>query len=205
MFSFFFPMCKHAKIFETTCSNFFQTLEGFPQALFFSSLGKFEKVRNSRLDRSHDHLLWIIRNLLIIQKRSHIVDVKKSTAHIMVNNREITSTFFVCPGRNSQNFQQCWFKWLTTAGRDFFRIIEICSNTSSNNVQMTTLCAEIFRYGILKPREDLQQNTTTSIVFVALIVDIRMPTSYRWWVWERKAHVIWSIVTCQGSTRSELP
>ena len=25
------------------------------------------------------------------------------------------------------------------------------------------------------------------------------------WVWEREAHINWSMVTCQGSTRSELP
>ena len=32
-----------------------------------------------------------------------------------------------------------------------------------------------------------------------------MPTSYQQWVWEREAHMNWSMVTCQGSTRSELP
>ena len=32
-----------------------------------------------------------------------------------------------------------------------------------------------------------------------------MPTSYQWWVWEREANMNWSMVTCQGSTRSELP
>ena len=32
-----------------------------------------------------------------------------------------------------------------------------------------------------------------------------MPTSYQQWVWEREANVNWSMVTCQGSTRSELP
>ena len=31
-----------------------------------------------------------------------------------------------------------------------------------------------------------------------------MPTSYHKWVWEREAHINWSMVTCQGSTRSEL-
>ena len=31
-----------------------------------------------------------------------------------------------------------------------------------------------------------------------------MPTSYQWWVWEREAHINWSMVTYQGSTRSEL-
>ena len=31
------------------------------------------------------------------------------------------------------------------------------------------------------------------------------PTSYQQWVWEREAHINWSMVTCQGgSTRSEL-
>ena len=30
------------------------------------------------------------------------------------------------------------------------------------------------------------------------------PTSYQSWAWEREAHINWSIVTCQGSTRSEL-
>ena len=28
-----------------------------------------------------------------------------------------------------------------------------------------------------------------------------MPTSYQLWVWEREAHINWSMVTCQGSTR----
>ena len=32
-----------------------------------------------------------------------------------------------------------------------------------------------------------------------------MPTPYRQWVWERKAYMNWSMVPCQGSTRSELP
>ena len=32
-----------------------------------------------------------------------------------------------------------------------------------------------------------------------------MPTSYQQWVWEIKAYFYWSMVTCQGSTRSELP
>ena len=30
-------------------------------------------------------------------------------------------------------------------------------------------------------------------------------TSYQKWVWEREAHINWSMKTCQGSTRSELP
>ena len=32
-----------------------------------------------------------------------------------------------------------------------------------------------------------------------------MPTPYQQCVWERKAHINWSMVTCQGSTRSEVP
>ena len=32
-----------------------------------------------------------------------------------------------------------------------------------------------------------------------------MPTSYQQWVWEREANIDWSMVICQGSTRSELP
>ena len=32
-----------------------------------------------------------------------------------------------------------------------------------------------------------------------------MPTSYQLWVWEKEANINWSMVTCQGSTRSELP
>ena len=32
-----------------------------------------------------------------------------------------------------------------------------------------------------------------------------MPTSYRQWVWKREAFINWSMATCQGSTRSELP
>ena len=30
-------------------------------------------------------------------------------------------------------------------------------------------------------------------------------TSYQQWVWERGANINWSMVTCQGSTRLELP
>ena len=32
-----------------------------------------------------------------------------------------------------------------------------------------------------------------------------MPTLYQLWVWEREANIDWSMVICQGSTRSELP
>ena len=32
-----------------------------------------------------------------------------------------------------------------------------------------------------------------------------MPTSYQQWVWEGEAHINWSMVTYQGSTRSKLP
>ena len=32
-----------------------------------------------------------------------------------------------------------------------------------------------------------------------------MPTSYQQWVWETEANINWSMVTCQGSPRSELP
>ena len=32
-----------------------------------------------------------------------------------------------------------------------------------------------------------------------------MPTLYQQWVWARKAHIKWSMVTCQGSTLLELP
>ena len=32
-----------------------------------------------------------------------------------------------------------------------------------------------------------------------------MPTLYQKWVWEREAHINWSMMTCQGCTRSELP
>ena len=35
-------------------------------------------------------------------------------------------------------------------------------------------------------------------VMVARIFN--MPTSYQWWVWEREAHINWSLMTCQGST-----
>ena len=42
---------------------------------------------------------------------------------------------------------------------------------------------------------------------IIVIVDtFNMPTSYEEWVWEREAHIHWSMVTCQGSvTRLELP
>ena len=44
---------------------------------------------------------------------------------------------------------------------------------------------------------------------MCLILDhsgtFNMPTSYQQWVWEREAHINWSMVTCQGRTRSELP
>ena len=32
-----------------------------------------------------------------------------------------------------------------------------------------------------------------------------MLTSYQSWVWKREAHINWSMVTCQGNTRSGLP
>ena len=33
-----------------------------------------------------------------------------------------------------------------------------------------------------------------------------MPTSYQWWLFEREAHINWSMmVTCRGSTRLDLP
>ena len=32
-----------------------------------------------------------------------------------------------------------------------------------------------------------------------------MPTLYQQRVWEREANINWSMVTCQGSTRLELP
>ena len=32
-----------------------------------------------------------------------------------------------------------------------------------------------------------------------------IPTSYQQWVWEREAHINWSMVICRGSTGSELP
>ena len=37
------------------------------------------------------------------------------------------------------------------------------------------------------------------------VVTFNMPPSYQYWVWEREANINWSMVTCQGSTRSELP
>ena len=36
-------------------------------------------------------------------------------------------------------------------------------------------------------------------------LSICMPTLYQQWAWERDAHINWSMVTCQGNTRSELP
>ena len=32
-----------------------------------------------------------------------------------------------------------------------------------------------------------------------------MPTSYQQWLWEREAHINWSMVTCKSSTPSDLP
>ena len=32
-----------------------------------------------------------------------------------------------------------------------------------------------------------------------------LPTSYQSWVWEGEANINWSMVTCHGSIRSELP
>ena len=40
---------------------------------------------------------------------------------------------------------------------------------------------------------------------VTVVGTFIIPTSYDWWVWEREAQIYWSMVTCQGSTRSELP
>ena len=36
-------------------------------------------------------------------------------------------------------------------------------------------------------------------------VIFNMLTSYHQWVWQREAHINWSMLTCQGSTRLELP
>ena len=38
-----------------------------------------------------------------------------------------------------------------------------------------------------------------------IIHTFNMPTSYQSWVWEIGALINWSMVTCQGRTRSELP
>ena len=37
------------------------------------------------------------------------------------------------------------------------------------------------------------------------ISQFNMPTAYQQWVWEREVHINWSMVTCHGSTHSELP
>ena len=42
-------------------------------------------------------------------------------------------------------------------------------------------------------------------VWIVEVRSFNMPTSYQWWVWEREANINWSMVTCQGSTRSEVP
>ena len=39
----------------------------------------------------------------------------------------------------------------------------------------------------------------------SIAVTFNMPTLYQQWVREREAHIDWSMVTCQGSTHSELP
>ena len=42
-------------------------------------------------------------------------------------------------------------------------------------------------------------------VYYTIAGTFNMPTPYQQWVWQREAHIDWSMVTCQGSTRSELP
>ena len=46
---------------------------------------------------------------------------------------------------------------------------------------------------------------STCIQYQVYAGTFNMPTSYQEWVWEREAHFNWSMVTCQGSTRLELP
>ena len=41
-------------------------------------------------------------------------------------------------------------------------------------------------------------------IFVVLLY-LNMPTACQKWVWEREAHINWFVVTCEGSTRLELP
>ena len=75
-----------------------------------------------------------------------------------------------------------------------------------NLITVRTLCV-YYRYlneGIFT--EDLGAMLEITAVFT----EERGPsTNIRWmdvqWVWEREAHINWSMATCQGSTRSELP
>ena len=48
---------------------------------------------------------------------------------------------------------------------------------------------------------------TSTLYHCSIIIagTFNMPTSYQWWVREREANMNWSMVTCKGSTRLELP
>ena len=86
-------------------------------------------------------------------------------------------------------------------------------------IEDAALRSIVFRYACAStaPRSNLTVVCVLfyfSFVFVSLEMPIfpstlygtfNMPTSYQEWVWEREAHINWSMVTCQGSTRSELP
>ena len=50
-----------------------------------------------------------------------------------------------------------------------------------------------------------QQLAHSKIVNHNVAGTFNMPTPYQEWVWEREVHIYWSMVTCQGSTRSKLP
>ena len=52
----------------------------------------------------------------------------------------------------------------------------------------------------------IRRGVRCSLVSRELLADtFNMPTLYQKWVWEREAHINWSMVTCQDSTRLELP
>ena len=48
-------------------------------------------------------------------------------------------------------------------------------------------------------------NHITFVDAIYVAGTFNMPTSYQYWVWESEAHINWSMVTCEGSTRLELP
>ena len=47
--------------------------------------------------------------------------------------------------------------------------------------------------------------TTPPVLLTCYNMTINITTPYQEWVWEIEAHINWPVVTCQGSTRLELP
>ena len=58
---------------------------------------------------------------------------------------------------------------------------------------------------ILSTRRKVSPTINPDLVTCNTAGTFNMSASYQKWVWEREAHINWSMMTCQGSTRLELP